>query len=80
MLQRKDPVMVVACHFCRNPGLFEKGSHGLCSAANAARCTRCQRICCPRHARKGADGHVLCPSCSPFAGVKRFLRALFVDD
>ena len=79
MLYGKDPVNIVACCFCRNPGLFKKASHGLCSAANAARCTRCNRFCCPRHTRKSADGQVLCPSCSPLAGVGRFLRNLLMD-
>jgi len=79
MLYSKDPVNIVACYFCRSPGLFKKASHGLCSAANAARCTRCNRFCCPRHARKSADGQVLCPSCSPLAGAGRFLRNLFMD-
>jgi hypothetical protein len=79
-------VKLVVCMSCRR-GLRatwfragERPSHGLCTEANAVRCTEpgCGSWICPRHARKvgGRDGRWVCRDCA--TSWKNFLRSIFL--
>jgi len=57
MLRQNPPVLLASCAICRR----RKRAKGVMSTlAGIKRCVHCERNCCPRHRRRGADGQWRC--------------------
>lgn len=80
----QNAISLVVCNCCRRPPVRwwgrERPCHGLLSAANSTRCSRCGQICCPRHRYQLNDGSACCVRCGRFRRLKSLLSILFFED
>jgi len=71
-------IFIGICPQCREPSLFNGGTHGIVAMNRAKLCVDCGILCCPRH-RKLHEGQWRCLKHHRLHRLKRLSRPIFFE-
>ena len=72
-------VFIGICQQCREPSLFNGGTHGIVAMNRAKLCVDCGTLCCPGHRKQGRDKMWRCLRHHKTHLLKSLCRPIFFD-